>query len=134
MQVVEAETPSMTASNNDSDDDFLTLFGGFTVSEKPIPPMSWVEGELAAMDMDNLDQTPQSCHNLQEESHSDEALLSDMAIDRPPRQGGDRLLRTICPLCYTHYVSARLDSNMLQEPEYDVLQGTSQLEASRRHM
>ncbi|XBQ89245.1 hypothetical protein V6000_004840 [Aspergillus fumigatus] len=87
MQVAEAETPSMTASNNDGDDDFLTLFGAFTVSEKPIPPMSWVEGELAAMDMDNLDQSPQCCRDLQEGYHSDEALLSDMAIDRPPRQG-----------------------------------------------
>lgn len=111
MQVAEAETPSMTASNNDGDDDFLTLFGAFTVSEKPIPPMSWVEGELAAMDMDNLDQSPQCCRDLQEGYHSDEALLSDMAIDRPPRQGGNRLLRTICPLCYSHYGSARVDSN-----------------------
>jgi hypothetical protein len=96
MQVVEAETPSMTASNNDCDDDFLTLFGGFTVPEKPIPPMSWVEDELAAME-DNLDQPPQCCRDLQEEYHMDEALLRDMAIDRPSRQGGNRLLRTICP-------------------------------------
>lgn len=48
----------MTASNNDGDDDFLTLFGAFTVSEKLILPMLWVEGELAAIDMDNLDQSP----------------------------------------------------------------------------
>ncbi|GIJ92756.1 hypothetical protein Asppvi_002034 [Aspergillus pseudoviridinutans] len=98
MQIVEAETPSMTASNNDSDDDFLMLFGGFTVSEKPIPPMSWVEDELAAMDMDNLDQSSQCCRDLQEEYHWDEPLLRDMAIDRPSQQGGNRLLRTTRPL------------------------------------
>jgi hypothetical protein len=132
MGIIEAETPSMTASNNDSDDDFLTLFGGFIVSEKPIPPMSWVEGELAAME-DYLDQHPQCCRDLQEKYHIGEALLRDMAIDRPSRQGGNRLLRAIYPLCCRYCVSARPDSNMLQESEYDVLQGTSQLEASRRH-
>jgi hypothetical protein len=58
IQIVKAETLSIIASNNnsnDSDDDFLTLFGEFTVSEDPIPSMSWVEDELAAMEMGNLD-------------------------------------------------------------------------------
>jgi hypothetical protein len=124
MQIIKAETLSIIASNNnsdDSDDDFLTLFGGFMVSEDPIPSMSWVEDELVVMEMANLDQPPQYCRDVQEEYHRDEALLGDMAIDRPSRQGGDCLLRAICPLCYRYCMSARLNSNMLQEPEGDVL-------------
>jgi hypothetical protein len=57
MQIIEGELAmDMSTSHCDSEDDFLTLFGELTVSKKPIPLLSWLENELAAIDMENSSQ------------------------------------------------------------------------------
>jgi hypothetical protein len=85
MQTIEGElSVDISVPHCDSEDDFLTLFGESTVSKKPIPSLSWLENELAAMDMENSSQP--SC-NARDEYHPDECLLRGISIPGPLEQG-----------------------------------------------
>jgi hypothetical protein len=85
MQTIERElSVELSASHRDSEEDFRTLFGESTDSNKPIPSLTWVENELAAMDMGN---PSQAFCDAQEEYHPDELLLRDISIPGPSEQG-----------------------------------------------
>ncbi|KAH1971020.1 hypothetical protein KXV92_007648, partial [Aspergillus fumigatus] len=88
MQTIVRElSVELSASHRDSEEDFRTLFGESTDSNKPIPSLTWVENELAAMDMGNPSQP--SC-DAQDEYHSDELLLRDISIPGPSEQASAR--------------------------------------------
>lgn len=85
MQTFErALSVELSASHRDSEEDFHTLFGESTDFNKPIPSLTWVENELAAMDMGNPSQP--SC-DAQEEYYPDELLLRDISILGASEQG-----------------------------------------------
>lgn len=80
-------TPASTCDGNDDEnDDFLILFGEAAPLDCPIPSVSWVEREIAAMDTRNR-------HDPQRYELSPEVILEDRRIGEPsdpdlnPRQG-----------------------------------------------